>query len=453
MIKFKIKMHFLIKIVCFIFICFFSPSIYGQVKEIEKKKKLKTAIWNSKKNRDLSSTLKTKIYFSSKYVKQGEFIYIDIKSDHDILHCIGFVGKKKINFSRYSNLNHFRGFLSFSIGHFVGIKNIIFTVFFKNGKIKTLKKKIRIKRNIIRYVPIVKYKRIKVLKKYKYKGRIKRKWVIRRKRIVRYIKPPIQNFPGILKDNDVHATIQDQMENITNIQQSIIDLGIGEDDYNNEEKSIIDLSKENEIYLKKIEDTRYNSIEEILRDQNNKRIRKINSLEDIKKEFEKEIVSKKVSELYNDWDPIDYTQGPFIFPLKANEGRKRISSPFGVYRRFRYRRILVKRYHRGLDIAAKRGTFVYATNSGKVVLSKRLRKAGLSIIISHGRGIYSSYFHLDKINVEKNFFVNKEQIIGVVGNTGFSTGPHLHWQIMINGVSINTLKLRNYFLKQYVKGQ
>ena len=83
--------------------------------------------------------------------------------------------------------------------------------------------------------------------------------------------------------------------------------------------------------------------------------------------------------------------------------------------------------HAGIDIAASRGTNVVATNSGKVMLSMQLVLTGNSIVIDHGEGLFSVYFHLDKRHVAEGEMVMRGELIGEVGSTGFSTGPHLHF--------------------------
>ena len=85
--------------------------------------------------------------------------------------------------------------------------------------------------------------------------------------------------------------------------------------------------------------------------------------------------------------------------------------------------------HAGYDIAANRGTEVVSTYKGQVVLAMELILTGKSVVVNHGHGIFSTYFHLDQINVSKDDVVKTGQKLGEVGSTGFSTGPHLHFSI------------------------
>jgi murein DD-endopeptidase MepM/ murein hydrolase activator NlpD len=96
-----------------------------------------------------------------------------------------------------------------------------------------------------------------------------------------------------------------------------------------------------------------------------------------------------------------------------------------------------KRMHYGIDIAAKRGTNIYPLGRGKVIFSGRRSGYGNMIEILHGDAIISRYAHLRKSLVKKGQIVNKQDVIALVGNTGRSTGPHLHLEIAINGERVD----------------
>ena len=85
--------------------------------------------------------------------------------------------------------------------------------------------------------------------------------------------------------------------------------------------------------------------------------------------------------------------------------------------------------HSGLDIAAPAGTAILATNSGRVTLAMELILTGNTIVIDHGQGLFSIYYHMQKLLTEKGALVQRGQVIGEVGSTGFSTGPHLHFTV------------------------
>ena len=98
--------------------------------------------------------------------------------------------------------------------------------------------------------------------------------------------------------------------------------------------------------------------------------------------------------------------------------------------------------HRGIDIAADEGTPVMSCNEGIVIHAESdLYYTGGTIIIDHGHGVKSIYAHLSSVNVAVNQKVSKEDIIGKVGSTGRSTGPHLHWGVMVFNTYVDPLLL------------
>lgn len=112
----------------------------------------------------------------------------------------------------------------------------------------------------------------------------------------------------------------------------------------------------------------------------------------------------------------------------------RISTPFGA------RRTLNGDYgyiHSGIDLANKKGTPILAANSGKVVLAEVQSLTGNTIVIDHGRGLFTLYAHLEAMSVAIGDNVNRGQEIGAMGSTGFSTGSHLHFETQLMGVYID----------------
>lgn len=93
--------------------------------------------------------------------------------------------------------------------------------------------------------------------------------------------------------------------------------------------------------------------------------------------------------------------------------------------------------HSGEDIDAPLGAEVHASNTGKVILANDLFFSGKSIILDHGWGIYTMYFHLSEIGVHPGKVVRKGQLIGRVGASGRATGPHLHWGLRLAGARVN----------------
>jgi len=97
-------------------------------------------------------------------------------------------------------------------------------------------------------------------------------------------------------------------------------------------------------------------------------------------------------------------------------------------------------YHTGLDLGYCKGTEVYAPAGGTVVgVFPNQVVRGNTIVIDHGLGIYTTYMHLNEILISQGEKVESGQLIGIIGTTGRSTGPHLHFQVDIQGTPVNPL--------------
>jgi len=130
---------------------------------------------------------------------------------------------------------------------------------------------------------------------------------------------------------------------------------------------------------------------------------------------------------------------PAIQPLSNND-LKRVGSYFG-YRTDPFYK--VAKFHEGIDFTASIGTPVHSTGDGMVIKVERARGGyGNSILISHGFSYETLYAHLSKINVQRGQMIKRGQVIGLVGNTGKSTAPHLHYEVHKGGQPINPI---NYF--------
>lgn len=130
---------------------------------------------------------------------------------------------------------------------------------------------------------------------------------------------------------------------------------------------------------------------------------------------------------------------PSIVPV--NTGR--FTDGFG-YRRdpFTKRR----RFHYGADFAAPRGTPVFSTADGVIIKAKQVPGFGKLVAIDHGYGYITEYGHLQDFAVRKGQKVKRGDQIGFVGNTGRSTGPHLHYEVKVNGIAVDPL---DYFYEGY----
>jgi Membrane proteins related to metalloendopeptidases len=129
-----------------------------------------------------------------------------------------------------------------------------------------------------------------------------------------------------------------------------------------------------------------------------------------------------------------YVGGTFMWPLPA--ANNVITCPYGMRK---HPITGVRKLHTGIDLRASTGTKVYAANSGTVTTSGYSSAWGNYIIISHGGGLTTLYAHLSRRSVSKGNKVKRGDIIGYTGNTGYSTGPHLHFEIDKNGTPYDPL--------------
>jgi lysostaphin len=138
--------------------------------------------------------------------------------------------------------------------------------------------------------------------------------------------------------------------------------------------------------------------------------------------------------------PQKHWNGPMV---KPNAGR--ITTIYGV-RRYYNGKFAADYYHRGLDYASPTGSPVVAPADGTVALvgtvSAGFRVHGNTVGIDHGQGVTSILLHLNSIKVKEGDFVTAGQVVGTVGSTGASTGPHLHWGLYVNGKSVDPVPWR-----------
>jgi murein DD-endopeptidase MepM/ murein hydrolase activator NlpD len=147
-------------------------------------------------------------------------------------------------------------------------------------------------------------------------------------------------------------------------------------------------------------------------------------------QFERERYQEVYDLLRERRDRLDHT--PSILPVKGHfsRGFGYKDDPFTGF----------KQFHSGLDIANHLGTPVHATADGRVKVVEVFGGLGKMIAVDHGFGLTSRYAHLSQYNVQVGQTVKRGEVIGYMGNTGYSTGPHLHYEVLKNGKPVNPFK-------------
>jgi hypothetical protein len=129
-----------------------------------------------------------------------------------------------------------------------------------------------------------------------------------------------------------------------------------------------------------------------------------------------------------------YWSGPFILPVDNP-----IGDTFGTKRVYNGE---LKSYHGGQDFKAPIGTPIHAAAAGVVVLAvKDFFSTGGTVMIDHGHGLITMYFHMSRVDVKKGQHLGQRDLLGLSGKSGRVTGPHLHWQCDIHGVKVNPMDL------------
>lgn len=124
---------------------------------------------------------------------------------------------------------------------------------------------------------------------------------------------------------------------------------------------------------------------------------------------------------------------PAIQPI-SNRDLKRMASGFGYRIHPIYK---THKMHTGMDFSAPVGTDIYSTGNGRVIKAEYDRGYGFHVIIDHGFGYQTLYGHMNKITVKRGQEIKRGEVIGHIGNSGTSTAPHLHYEVIKNGNKIN----------------
>ena len=203
-------------------------------------------------------------------------------------------------------------------------------------------------------------------------------------------------------------------------------------------KSIIDLRERQKDYKSRVEklvtqaEQKTNEIQDLYGQKKNllsQTTANKNALIRMEKELEiKEAEVKRILESYKYGNA---PSGKFLWPVAG-----RVQSGFGNRRHPIFGGT---RFHSGIDIVAPHGTLVKAADGGQVVQAGYFGGYGNSIMIYHGGGFATWYAHLSSINVSVGQAVQRGQVIGLVGSTGWATGSHLHFEVRINGAPQNPI--------------
>ena len=127
-------------------------------------------------------------------------------------------------------------------------------------------------------------------------------------------------------------------------------------------------------------------------------------------------------------------EGAFGFPVQD----PLIISDFGKRRVYYMKKVRpFIRFHRGIDFQGERGEPIFTPNSGVIAFADQRITTGYTLVVDHGQGVFSLFFHLNSIDVKEGDRVKKGDMIGTIGSTGVAAGPHLHWGLMVNGIYVD----------------
>lgn len=147
--------------------------------------------------------------------------------------------------------------------------------------------------------------------------------------------------------------------------------------------------------------------------------------------------SKRLGKILATWTSRAQIDTDFHLPVQG-----RLGSPFGLRRFFNGE---PRNPHSGLDLVAPKGTPIQAPAAGTVIATGNFFFTGNAVFLDHGQGLISTYFHLDRIDVQPGQAVERGEVLGTVGATGRVTGPHLHMNVYLNRTKVDPeLFLRRY---------
>ncbi len=155
---------------------------------------------------------------------------------------------------------------------------------------------------------------------------------------------------------------------------------------------------------------------------------------------------KQLESITSSPTPTKYWEGNFTSPAIAYADSTFYTSVYGTRRTYlgQGTDLSIDWWHTGLDFGGGTGLAITAPASGKVVIAENWTVRGGTTIIDHGWGVYSGFWHQSKFYVQAGDIVEQGQVIGEVGGTGRVTGPHLHWELWVNGIQVDPLNWLTY---------
>jgi murein DD-endopeptidase MepM/ murein hydrolase activator NlpD len=175
----------------------------------------------------------------------------------------------------------------------------------------------------------------------------------------------------------------------------------------------------------------------------------------------------RFSALFNNWRSLEKVNVPALAAVADAQSQAGISNPAAGFRTSRAQVSIPSRMplggltmtsdygmrvhpvtgrraaHKGIDLAAPTGTPIYATADGMISRASWFSTYGLYVAIEHGGQIQTRYAHMSRLNVAEGQRVSKGDVIGYVGTTGRSTGPHLHYEVRVDGEAVNPVPYMN----------
>ncbi|MDD2295749.1 MAG: M23 family metallopeptidase, partial [Eubacteriales bacterium] len=155
--------------------------------------------------------------------------------------------------------------------------------------------------------------------------------------------------------------------------------------------------------------------------------------------------ANRIKVLWETYDVEKYWTETFLQPCEGP-----ISTEFGLYRYTNDNPVPAR--HSGIDIAVPTGTPVLASNSGRVVRAESIIYTGNTVVIEHGGGLKTYYYHMNSLDVKEGQHVERGTLIGKVGSTGYSTGAHLHFEVKMGRSSLSPWELFDGSSEVYFTG-